>query len=77
MCERELIPVGEAAKRLGVSKVTMARLVREGRFTVYDNPLDRRQKLVEAAEVEAATRPRPIRTTKDDSEATKKSGGVS
>ena len=39
----------------------MARLVREGRFTVYENPLDRRQKLVDADEVAEATRPRPIR----------------
>ena len=60
MGEPELIPLKEAAKRLGVSKVTMARLVREGRFAVYENPLDRRQKLVDAAEVEAATRPRLI-----------------
>ena len=56
----ELITLGEAARRLGVSRVTMSRLVREGRFTVYENPLDRRQKLVEAAEVEEAVRPRPI-----------------
>ena len=60
MGERDLIPLNEAARRLGVSKVTMARLVREGRFAVYENPLDRRQKLVDAAEVEAATRPRLI-----------------
>ena len=58
MGERDLIPLNEAARRLGVSKVTMARLVREGRFAVYENPLDRRQKLVDAAEVEATTRPR-------------------
>ncbi len=58
MGERALVPLNEAARRLGVSKVTMARLVREGRFAVYENPLDRRQKLVDAEEVEAATRPR-------------------
>ena len=60
MSAEKLIPLKEAARRLGVSKVTMARLVREGRFAVYENPLDRRQKLVDAAEVAEATRPRPI-----------------
>ena len=60
MGEPELIPLKEAARRLGVSKVTMARLVREGRFAIYANPLDRRQKLVDAAEVKAATRPRLV-----------------
>ena len=61
MGERTLIPLHEARRRLGVSKVTMARLVKEGRFTVYENPLDRRQKLVDEAEVGAAVRPRPMR----------------
>jgi predicted DNA-binding protein (UPF0251 family) len=58
--ELELIPLNEAARRLDVSKMTMARLVREGRFTVYENPLDRRQKLVDAREV-ASLKPTPIR----------------
>jgi predicted DNA-binding protein (UPF0251 family) len=61
MSEPELIPLNEAARRLEVSKMTMARLVREGRFTVYENPLDRRQKLVDAREVAAAVQPRMIR----------------
>ena len=60
MVEQELIPLKEAARRLGVSKVTMARLVKEGRFAVYENPLDRRQKLVNPADLDAATRPRVI-----------------
>ena len=63
--ERQLITLGEARERLGVSKVTMARLVKEGRFTVYDNPLDRREKLVEEREVLEAVRPRPTRQTRE------------
>ena len=58
MAEPELIPLKEAAQRLGVSKMTMARLVREGRFRIYVNPLDKREKLVEAREVQEAARPR-------------------
>lgn len=42
---------------LGVSRTTMARLVKEGRFTLYQNPLDRRQKLVDAEEVRELATP--------------------
>ncbi len=56
--EPELITVSEARERLGVSRVTMARLLREGRFTIYVNPLDRREKLIDVAELEQARRPR-------------------
>ncbi len=58
MAEPELIPLKEAALRLGVSKMTMARLVREGKFRIYENPLDKREKLVEAQQVQQSTRPR-------------------
>lgn len=57
MGERRLIPLKEARELLGVSKVTMARLVKERRFRVYDNPLDRRQKLVDPDELHDAVRP--------------------
>jgi hypothetical protein len=60
MEDRELIPLKEAQDILGVSHTTMARLVREGRFTIYQNPLDRRQKLVHISEVRAAARPVPV-----------------
>lgn len=56
MTRRALITVGEARERLGVSNHTVARLVREGKLITYPNPLDKRQKLVDAAEV-AALRP--------------------
>lgn len=61
MVEPEMITVSEAAKRLGVSRVTMSRLVREGRFKVYANPLDRRERLVDWHEVEAAGRPQLLK----------------
>ena len=62
MAERELIPMREAAARLGISRMTMSRLVKQGRFTVYENPLDRREKLVEFAEVREAVKPQPLRS---------------
>jgi excisionase family DNA binding protein len=59
MAERELIPLMEAAKRLGISRMTMNRLVREGRFTVYSNPLDKRQRLLDATELRERVQPVP------------------
>lgn len=56
----ELITLGEAQSRLGVSHTTMARLVKEGRFTLYRNPLDGRQKLVDALELEEFLRPERV-----------------
>jgi excisionase family DNA binding protein len=52
MQERRRIGLMEAAERLGVSPMTIRRLVREGELQVYPNPLDRRQKLVDVADVE-------------------------
>ncbi len=57
MGEQRLIPLKLAREQLGISKVTMARLVKERRFTVYENPLDRRQKLVDPDELRRAVQP--------------------
>ncbi len=56
----ELITMTEAAARLGVSRITLSRLARDGRFARYENPLDRRQRLVREAEVREALRPKPL-----------------
>jgi len=56
----ELITVGAARERLGVSKPKMAQLIKSGLFPVYVNPLDRREKLVRWAEIEEGLR-KPIR----------------
>ena len=55
---RKLITVREARERLGISRVTMARLLKEGRFTVYKNQLDMREKLIDEAELEELRKPR-------------------
>lgn len=59
MAEPELIPLKHAREILGVSHTTMARLVKEGHFTIYQNPLDRRQKLVDMQEVQKFATPLP------------------
>jgi excisionase family DNA binding protein len=56
----ELVTLGEAQRRLGVSHTTMARLVKEGRFTLYRNPLDGRQKLVDAQELDEFLQPERV-----------------
>jgi len=58
--EQRLIPLKQAREQLGISKVTMARLVKERRFKVYENPLDRRQKLVDPDELSDAVRPQAL-----------------
>jgi excisionase family DNA binding protein len=60
MAGRDLIPLMEAAERLGVSRMTLSRLAKDGRFTIYENPRDRRQKLVDAEEVREALLPKPM-----------------
>ncbi len=59
MGSRELISMAEAGRRLGVSKLTMRRIVRESGLMTYDNPLDKRQTLIDAAELEQVAQPRP------------------
>lgn len=63
--ELELVPLTEAARQLGISRVTMSNLAKAGRFTVYESGYDRRLKLVNLAEVEAALAPRPIKPIDD------------
>lgn len=60
MTGRDLIPLVEAAERLGVSRMTLSRLAKDGRFTIYENPRDRRQKLVDEEEVREALQPKPM-----------------
>ena len=47
----DLITTSEARKLLGVSAVKMAQLIREGLIHHFDDPLDKRVKLVSKTEV--------------------------
>ncbi len=49
----DLIRTTEARKLLGVSTVKMTQLIKHGSFTVYEDLLDRRVKLISRAEVES------------------------
>jgi hypothetical protein len=53
MDKADLITLSVARAILGVSRTKIWRLVRDGTLTVYSNPLDRREKLVQRSQVEA------------------------
>jgi predicted site-specific integrase-resolvase len=54
----ELITMTEAGQRLGVSRNTLRQRIREAGITTYENPRDKRARLVDWHEIEAAFRPR-------------------
>lgn len=47
----DLIPISEARKLLGVSRIKIAELIREGYVRHFSYPLDKRVKLVSRSEV--------------------------
>lgn len=49
----DLITTREARTLLGVSPLTMTRILKDGTLRHFPNPIDKRQKLVSKAEVEA------------------------
>lgn len=56
----DLVSLEEVATRLAIPRQTLRRKLAEWRLDVYENPLDRRQKLVSWADVQAATKPRRV-----------------
>ena len=60
--------VAEAMRFLGVSKTKMAKLIAEGALHATTDPLDKRYKLVQRAEVEA------LKAQSRDGSATKTGG---
>ncbi len=59
--DREYLTLGQAAEYSGVSRVTIWRMVKEGRLPAYQNPRDRRAKLVKREELDEALRPVPLK----------------
>ncbi|HEV2708388.1 MAG TPA: hypothetical protein VGV59_20905 [Pyrinomonadaceae bacterium] len=49
----DLIKVTAARKRMGISPMKMAQLIKDGFLRTFDNPLDKRVKLVSQAEVDS------------------------
>jgi hypothetical protein len=53
----DLVTVSEAQGFLEISHRKMADLIKDGAFIVYRNPLDKREKLISRAELEAFKQP--------------------
>lgn len=62
--ESEFVTMKEAREMLGVSGVTIWRLVKEGRLHAYQSGIDRRRKLVKREDVERLRQIVPLRQTK-------------
>jgi predicted HTH domain antitoxin len=65
----DLISLKEAQERAGVSKNTLKKILKLHGITLYENPRDARQKLVNYSEIEKALRPRPIRSEQQSKRA--------
>jgi len=55
----EYVPLGIAARRVGISRVTLRDRVRSGEVPAYVDPRDRRFTLVKVADVDRLRQPRP------------------
>jgi excisionase family DNA binding protein len=68
---KDALTMTEAAKRLGITRVTLGRLVREGVLPVTENPLDKRQRLIPESAIrhmearEARPHPRTLGSLSD------------
>jgi excisionase family DNA binding protein len=56
----EYVPVGEAARLLGVSRWTVQRRIKEGTLTAHTSPANRRVTLLRRSEVLALLRPQSV-----------------
>lgn len=61
MEDRELIRISDAVERFGVSENTLRRRIQRAGITLYSNPFDQREKLVDVEELEKVFQPQPIR----------------
>ena len=57
----EFIGSYEAAKRLGVAPLTLRQRIRRGELPIFEDPLDARQRLIRAADLEPLRTIRPAR----------------
>ncbi len=56
----EMVSVGEAAKRAGISTATLRRRVAAGEITLYANALNRKEKYVRLEDLNRYGQPQPI-----------------
>ena len=63
----DCVSITEAAKKLGISDFTMRSRVRAGELPVFENPLDRRRKLIPVSALEDYARLRPAAPRSEES----------
>lgn len=63
--QNEFMTINEAADRLGVTRITIWRRIKDGDLEAFQSQSDRRERLVRRAAVEALLRPTPIRQEAD------------
>ena len=56
----EFLTVQQAAEFMGVHRITVWRLVRDGKLQTFQSESNRRVKLVKRSDIENLMRPRPI-----------------
>jgi excisionase family DNA binding protein len=56
----DFLTLQQAADLMRVHRITVWRLVRDGKLRMYKSETNRRVKLVKRADIEALMRPRPI-----------------
>ncbi len=56
----EMVSMGEAARRVGVSTATLRRRAAAGELTLYANALNRKEKYVRIEDLAKYAEPRPI-----------------
>ncbi len=54
----EWVPLNVAAREIGLSRVTLRQRITSGDLRTWDNPLDRRQRLLRRRDVERFMKPR-------------------
>ena len=60
---QDFLTMTDAAKYLGISKVTLWRRIRDGALPVYASDVNRRERLVKRADLDRVRAPRAIETT--------------
>jgi excisionase family DNA binding protein len=55
------LTLAEARRRLGISHTKIWMLVKQGVLTAYEDPRDRRVKLVRVEDIDRLSQPRPMR----------------
>ena len=66
----EYLNLVEAARFLGVSRMTLYKLIREGKLPIYRSELNRTVRLVRRADLDRLREPRPMPSPGDDTGST-------